>query len=180
MKIIAFSGYKQSGKSECAKCLIEHGYRRMSFADTLKEMLLLMGIERECLYGSRKEEVIPWLGVTGRHCMQTIGTEWGRELINDDVWVKVMERRLKETPNSIAVVFDDCRFENEVQLIRSLGGVIVRVTRPVSFWTKLWRFLTRYVRHKSEQLPAYDREITNDGTIEDLRVKALVIARGES
>ena len=47
--------------------------------------------------------------------LQVLGTEYGRKLLGDDVWVKVLKRRvdywLRVEPHLI--IIDDCRFENE-------------------------------------------------------------------
>ena len=172
MKIVVFTGYKQSGKSECAKALIEMGYVRMSFADPLKTMLSTLGVEDEYLYGDKKEEEeVPWLGVTGRKLMQTLGTQWGRKLIKQDLWVKAMEHRIveieKEYPD-IQIVIDDGRFNDEIMMTRFFGATIIRVTRPEKRIVQ--RIKRKWFSHESERLPSYyDFEIVNDGTIKQLR-----------
>ena len=68
-------------------------------------------------------------GKTPRHIMQTLGTEWGRKLIGDDIWLEVMLNRIRTT-RSKTIIIDDCRFENEADLVHSLGGVVVQIERP--------------------------------------------------
>lgn len=89
-----------------------------------------------------------------RIMLQTLGTEWGREAINRDVWLNYLLRTsrtlLHEDGNTKQWVYDpldgcvpakennyihgivasDIRFENEFKRIRSEGGVVIRVIRP--------------------------------------------------
>jgi len=58
--------------------------------------------------------------------MQTIGTEWGRNMIHPDIWVRAWEQSL---PEDADVVVDDVRFPNEVAAIRRLGGDVIRICR---------------------------------------------------
>lgn len=56
--IIAISGKKRSGKDTFASALIEKGYRRLSFADALKDMVSsVYGINRQDLDDQSKKEL---------------------------------------------------------------------------------------------------------------------------
>ncbi len=134
-KIIAFTGPKQSGKSTAADYLVGNGFKKLSFAEPIKDIVwfLLQGFNLnqdyiEQLMTTHKEVVIPELGVSARHLMQTLGTEWGGTLIHPDIWTMWMSKRLV-TETSGYLVFDDVRFENEAALIRSLGGLIIHIDR---------------------------------------------------
>ncbi len=124
MKIVGFAGKAGSGKTTLARALVDqHGFERVSFAGLLKAALAAMGIPEPATQ-ALKEEIIPELGVSWRHCAQTLGTEWGRRRVNPDIWVKLTIANLKEDGR---YVFDDVRFENESMAIRSAGGVIVHL-----------------------------------------------------
>lgn len=129
--LIAFAGPKGSGKSTAASVLYSGGYMILRFADPLKAMLRALGLNDAQLNGDLKEVPCELLGGhKPRYAMQTLGTEWGRQMINSGLWVGAWVERVKRVPNHISVVCDDCRFEDEVKAIRSLGGTIVMVHRP--------------------------------------------------
>lgn len=133
-KLIGLTGYAQSGKSTVAEYLSSnHSYDRVSFASRLKGMLGLgLGLTLDELYGARKD--LPCehlLGVTPRHAMQTLGTEWGRNMIHPDLWCSMTLEDIKHN-NPACVVIDDVRFANETELIRKAGGWIIRINRNIT------------------------------------------------
>lgn len=136
--IVGFTGKKQSGKTTAADHLVANGYRRMSFATTLKSMVALMlsdcgiPVDQIIYYQETKEAVIPAIGVSYRSLCQTLGTEWGREHVHHDLWVNIARHRinvLHDTARSLGVVFDDVRFDNEARMIRDMGGMIIHMRR---------------------------------------------------
>lgn len=129
MKIVAFCGPAGVGKSTAAKYFLDRGYTRISFADPLRRMLAAL-TDVESGYNERKNEP-RWelCGKTVRQALQTLGTEWGRGLIGEDLWLRQFEQQVADHPFK-SWVLDDCRFDNEAVLIRRLGGVVVRVERP--------------------------------------------------
>lgn len=129
-KLIAFTGKIGAGKSTAAQYLYEtHKYRKMPFAQTLKEMLIYMGLSAVEVYGSQKEVPNETIlgGKTPRHAMQTLGTEWGRNLIHPDIWVDCWKRKASLCKDRIVV--DDARFPNEFRIIEELNGIIVNIER---------------------------------------------------
>lgn len=133
-RVIGFCGPIGCGKSTAARILMErYGYRRERFADPLKAMLAALGLSPEELDGPAKEAPAALLGGrTPRHAMQTLGTEWGRQLIDPDLWVRAWELRVGGYWRRFhaPVVSDDVRFGNEVAAIRAMGGLVVRIERP--------------------------------------------------
>jgi hypothetical protein len=183
--VVGLSGFAQSGKTTAALYLEQkYGIERKHIADTLRAMLAVLlkanGLSTKMitryLEGDLKESVIPELGVTSRHAQITIGTEWGRNLINPDIWANTWARGT----GSDDVMNDSVRFINEERVIKDLGGFTILIkrpgTRPVSFkWGKLGEFL--YARfglmwgaHDSERTDRLhpDLVIHNDSSVEDL------------
>lgn len=169
--LIGLSGLAGSGKSEVAAILVnEFGFTRVKFADPLKNMLRTLmrdmgycedDIERH-VEGDLKEAIIPEIGVTMRHLMVTLGTEWGRDAVHPDLWTRLWAA---SADNHTDVVVDDVRFVNEVDLIRERGGVVWRVERPGLVAGD----------HVSEQLAVqWNATIENTGTLGDLRLRTHV------
>ena len=144
--------------------------QRVSFATPLKIAVLNMlddlGLNSFRYVYIDKEAIIPELGVSARHMMQTLGTEWGRACIHPDFWVmiaRVEAQRIMADGGS--VVIDDVRFPNEAAMIRDLGGELWRIERPGIAYDG---------DHSSEgglEGITPDRVIVNDGTIAQLKEK---------
>ncbi len=127
MKIIGLVGAMGSGKSTVATCITRYGYKRVRFSAPLKNMFRAIGLGYEHIEGNLKEEPCDLLsGFTPRYCMQTLGTEWARNLIDKGFWTNIWQKEALKWPR---VVAEDCRFPNEAQAIRSLGGEIWAVKR---------------------------------------------------
>lgn len=130
--IIALTGLAGSGKSTAAKHLVEkHGFTLVKFAAPLKDMLRPLGLGDREIEGDLKEVPCALLGGrTPRHAMQTLGTEWGRECMDPDLWIRIaLKRAAAELDQGGKVVMDDCRFPNEAEAVLARGGSIVRITR---------------------------------------------------
>lgn len=136
-RIIGILGAAGSGKSTLRQQLEGMGWQSLPFARPLKAMLekllVIQGASpREvlsALYGVDKDQPCQYLdGLTPRHAMQTLGTEWGRYQMGNSFWVNRWKEMLSCSFSS-RIVVDDLRFENEAKAIRELGGTVVRVWR---------------------------------------------------
>lgn len=130
--LIGFAGRKRSGKDTAAAILREIGFVRTSFAEPIRTYVAgLLGWTMEEL-DARKEEPIDWLeGRTARQMMQTLGTEWGRQMVSNDLWIMAWWRRYRSYHDAgIPVSITDVRFPNEAALIHSLGGFVIEIERP--------------------------------------------------
>jgi hypothetical protein len=166
--IIGICGRAGSGKSTAAEHLIRrHGFERVKFAGPLKAMTAALleqmgaGEPMEFIEGVFKETPIPALGdKTTRHVMQTLGTEWGRDVMGEDFWVNLARARIQSLieDGHNRIVIDDVRFENEAQMIRDLGGNVVALTdRGVEVGN-----------HPSEGGVPWDMQYQNTGSIAEL------------
>lgn len=135
---IALMGRKGSGKSTIAKYFIQEdeSFKRVSFAKPLKDMirtfLKAYGLNDETVEhmvdGHLKEQPITGLDVTPRHLMQTIGTEWGRECVGEDVWGDLMRGSIQTIhTEGNKFICDDARFNNEVDNLMEYDTLLIRV-----------------------------------------------------
>ena len=134
--VIAFSGQKGSGKDTAAQQFINNDFDDIKFATPLKEMLYyLLDYARVPYYmaeryidGDLKETPCPELnGVTLRHSMTTLGTEWAREMISPSLWVDLALRKIDASQNN--VVITDLRFQNELVALKERGAITIRIER---------------------------------------------------
>lgn len=128
-QIIGIVGAKGCGKSTLGSWLAtEHHFKHLPLAKPIKDMLTFIGLTEDHLNGHLKEAPCHLLaGKTPRHAMQTLGTEWGRKLISENIWLNLWRQQAASHPK---IVCDDVRFANEVQAIKDMGGTIIRVRRP--------------------------------------------------
>lgn len=167
MNLIAITGRARHGKDTLAKAFIEAGYRRTAFADALKEVTALIADEPTHLYydDTAKEAHCPQLGMTRRKALQLLGTEGIRSVFGPNIWVNRVLARWHKDGNA-PIVITDCRFDNEAQLVRDAGGIVIKVVRPGAE-----EISTGAAGHASEagvHDSLVDIEIFNDGTVGDL------------
>lgn len=128
--VVAFAAPAGGGKSTAARYLVEsYGYTLVKFAAPLKSMMRMLGLTDEHIEGSLKEVPCKLLcGKTPRWAMQTIGTEWGRDIIGADLWVNAWREMASDVLDlGGRVACDDMRFANEESAVRELGGVVIRL-----------------------------------------------------
>lgn len=172
-QLIAIAGRARSGKDTAAKALLDKGFRRLAFADALKEVTALIADEPRHLYFDdvTKEEFSEALGMTRRQALQKVGSGM-RESLGKEVWLTRAIRHwgAQGRPNA---VITDCRYENEAQAIHAVGGIIIRLTRPDNVG------LTGEAAAHASEIPLpddlVDVEVLNDGTIGELKAEILKV-----
>ncbi|MBE0437900.1 MAG: hypothetical protein IBX56_19135 [Methylomicrobium sp.] len=169
-KVIGLHGPIGSGKTTIAKYLRGRGYTPVSFASPLKLALSLMFDDDLDNYEDqdKKNEIIPEAGKTRRELLISLGHDWGRGYVNENLWVRVAEKKIERLLESgRKVVVTDVRYENEAEMVRNFG-LICHIDRPS---------LSRR-DHESERpvrfLPM-DLAIINNGTLLDLEKQASFI-----
>lgn len=130
--IVAFTGLAGAGKTTAAAHLVvRRGFKRVRFAGPLKAMMAASGLSQREIDGDLKDLPCDLLGgKTPRWAMQSLGTEWGRNLISSDLWIRAWQKAVAAVPAGVPVVVDDCRFPNEADAVVAAGGILVRIERP--------------------------------------------------
>lgn len=183
-RLIGVIGKLNSGKGEIAAVLTEeYNFISFSLADPLKMVIRdLFDIDENVLWGpseNRTGEV--------RRMLQELGTDFARKH-RPNVWAEKLRRRVvaarkdghdylqlynrHDLARARGIVVPDVRFPNEADVIRELGGALVRVVRPGSG------------DHETEEANGHESEnsaddivvdctITNDSTLADLRTRVI-------
>jgi len=173
--ILGLHGFAQSGKDTMAKFLIDSfGFQRIAFADVLRESIYRLNpvvgfINGELITVRQVVDDIGWENAKVnysevRRLLQVIGTEVGRELIDENIWVHLALRNV--TPDQ-DIVITDVRFPNEVEAVSTLKGLNIKIRRPN---------VGPINTHASDAgLPEdmFDFVIDNDGSLEDFEKKVL-------
>lgn len=170
-KLIGLSGLASAGKDTFARGLINCGWRRLAFADPLKEVTALVANEPEELYHCTiaKEEVSRAFGVTRRIALQNVGKAM-RDAVGPAVWVKHTLSKWEDLGQPCCVI-TDVRYDNEAQAILAAGGTVFRIVRPDNDGLQGAAGQHESERGISEHLiRAY---IINSGTVEDLQRQAV-------
>lgn len=183
-RVIAFyAPAAQSGKTTSAMYLRETGYMLAKFAAPVKTMVDILlqwagipgnGESHQYIDGPKKLEPIAILGgKTSRELQQTLGTEWGREMVSPTIWADLLVFNLKahmEANEAVRFVIDDLRFPEEIKALEDAFGddlLTIHLSRPEGQ-------VEASNGHKSEGLLGehpFDVYIVNDGSIEDLYKK---------
>jgi hypothetical protein len=180
VSLIGLSGYARSGKDTVANILVrDYDFVKVAFADPIRESLLALNpiVWSDDEGTWRVQDVIDEYGWDGykdslwgqeiRELLQKLGTEVGRKIILDEIWIEVAFRKIDDLiSEGKKVVITDMRFENEADFFEGYGAEIWRVRRngvgPAN-------------DHPSEtELNDYpfDMVIDNNGSLDDL---ALVV-----
>lgn len=171
-QLIGITGRARSGKDSLASVFVRHGYRQLAFANSLKATCALIAREERWLWfnDETKEQLCKSLGMTRREVLQKMGSAV-RDNIGPNVWVDRLLNTWVKRGKEPAVI-SDCRYPNEAQAIKSLGGIIIRVVRPGA---GLEGEAANHVSEAGIPDDLVDVEIYNDGTLTELGAEALKI-----
>lgn len=198
MKLLGVTGLARSGKDHASDNLAHlmrlHKY---AFAEPLKTML--KSVFGDHFHEGDRSGICPETCKSYRVMMQTLGTEWGRELMNPQIWVNLVAKRWREVetgghlvtmqrapgderaglPSYLAegMVLSDVRFDSEAEWIQLNGGVILEIVRPEqkSLVDKV-KTAVGVPGHQSEKGISrhfITHTIVNDGTLNDFDLKLL-------
>lgn len=191
--VIGITGKARAGKDTLAsylsRALLKEGYFcfTMGMAAPLKAMLAPLlevfsdsrdpieryGAASEMLTGADKDKVIECLGISPRRLLQTLGTDWGRNMVDDHIWVLAADRRILHAGENGAdiILIPDIRFDNEA----SLCDVLFEVVRDTEGALE-----EDAAAHESEEGVVEENitdVIVNASTLEALEKKAIALAK---
>lgn len=143
--IIAISGKIGSGKDTTAEYLVnaldkyfKSGIKILKFAGHLKRMVsALTNCSMYDLESQefKKTEFIE--GITYRKLLQTLGAEWGRDLIDKDFWIKCTFKEILDNINGNYII-TDLRYKNEINSLKEFAKkhniklIAIRINRDSS------------------------------------------------
>ena len=186
--LVGFCGRAGSGKDACADHLCnERGFIKYAFAEPLKKgCQILFGLRDDQIYGDSKEIVDSRYGKSPRQILQYIGTDVIRANYGEDFWIKhfknFFEQQMQVSPiGDRNIVVSDIRFQNEVDTINTLGGVVYFIDRkrsdpqnisssprPGGFSSYTRTPFSGHVSEAAESLTGYDSVIHNHQSLGSL------------
>lgn len=163
MHVIGIAGALGSGKSTLARIILQSfpSGRIIPFAFPLKKAAVDLG------WNGKKDE-------NGRRLLQLLGTEVGRECIDENIWVNKWEMARSESKGYCDIIIaDDMRFPNEMDHVQYLRGITINVEGRDSYET------LEQMHHASET-GLVDRDdfnfvFDNAGTIDDMQIFAKTV-----
>lgn len=150
-QLIGIGGLLYAGKDAVADYLVErYSWNKRGMSDPLNDALLALnpqvGINArpaqldghlvgEFITYQRLYEEVGYVEAKKnpevRRLLQALGTEVGRNMIDENVWVDVAAREIeKRRTAGQDVIITGMRFPNELDMIRRLGGHLWWVSRP--------------------------------------------------
>ena len=138
---VAFIGKMKSGKSTATRHLCEkYGYVEYYFAKPLKlGVQQLFSLSNSQLHEvDEKNNIDPRWGVSPRYLFQQIGTDLFRNQLHiylpqiQSCWIQNFFRwwkKINNTNHKQPVIVSDCRFQNEVDAVESVGIKTFRIVR---------------------------------------------------
>jgi len=155
--IVGIVGFKSVGKDTVADYLVQHyGFVKLSYASALKDVVsIVFGWDRQMLEGDTpasrawREQVDEYWNISPRQGLQKVGTDLFRQHLDPSIWIKCLHKKivaiLQSNPQA-RIVVTDCRFENEIRMIKEMQGTILHVRRfPEPDW--LVECMSKYHQH---------------------------------
>ena len=171
-RLIGIGGYAGSGKDAVADILEDsHGFYGTFMSQPLNAALCRLNPQVEVRPGEvfRYVDLIAQLGYTRakelpevRRLLQAMGTEVGRDMFGQTIWVDLMRNNLAAYEPDDDVVVTGIRFPNEASMIHELGGELWWTYRPG------YGPVNSHSSDNTLSLRHFDRVVVNDGTLEDL------------
>ena len=172
MEIIGLMGHQGVGKNYIADVLLKKLPKKNSviiaFADHFK-------VDCICKHNCDYNKVFGEKDYETRRMLQKVGTEEGRNVFGENIWINITETWIKLL-NERGVerfIICDVRFQNEADWIKKMNGILVKIIAPKRYRIRLERetnnneeLINQIKNHKSEvmidEFSEYDIQIKND------------------
>ena len=172
--IIGLSGYAQSGKDSTAELLcLNYGYTRLAFADPMRQALMIINPRLDSI--TRVSDMVEDYGWDTakrnpevRRLLQVVGTDFGRKMLGDDVWINIALSGIKTEDK---IVISDVRYPNEADAIRKLGGTVWRINRHNH------SAVNGHASERAMDNYMFNYAIYNDGTLDDLSDEVFMLSK---
>lgn len=135
--LIGLHGLARTGKDTSAAYIaMQYAFLTYALAFPLKAALAdMFNLNQAQIDGDQKEVPLDLIGKSPRQLMQLLGTEFGRHLVHENLWLILAQQNLANmlelsTFPVPGFVISDIRFENEAKWLRDQGGVVVHLQRP--------------------------------------------------
>lgn len=181
-RLIGLGGKLRSGKDAVADHLVEtYGFVKIGMSDALHEAMLVLDPIVEVEQGWDYGEAVRYstlIAVDGyveakkrpevRRLLQQLGTEVGRDMIDENVWVDIIARKINvHLTAGTSVAVTGLRFLNELTMVRTFAGQAWWIDRPGLEPAQA----STHASENGVTGSLFDRTIVNDGTLEDLYAK---------
>lgn len=176
LRIIALIGLKGSGKDTVARMIVDQfdNVQTVAFADPIKKVindLFELDPSNNDQYDAFKRTHVSYQ-LPGYFNHVVFGRNFVREIgmlmrsYDDNQFNQYVLDRMQNEPESIWVV-TDVRFDNEFDMLSSLGAKMIRINHPDC----------QYDGHVSERGfdVTVDFELSNDGSLADLNTQTGII-----
>ena len=183
-RLIGIGGYASSGKDAVATILEDsHGFYGTFMSQPLNAALCRLNPQVEVRRGEvfRYVDLIAQLGYTKakelpevRRLLQAMGTEVGRDMFGQTVWIDQLRNYLAAQKPDDDVVVTGIRFPNEASMIRELGGELWWVHRPG------YGPVNSHTSDNALTYEDFDRVVMNDGTLDDLEQHVAKLLQNQS
>lgn len=148
----------------------------------------LYDIQEEIYHRIQPVYTRPESFIKDRTLLQWLGTDWGRKHISETLWVDLWLAKVNQHErvyndlngkDTLVIVCDDVRFDNEAETLRGRGGHVVKIVSNQN----ANRIQLINATHASEAGLAanlVDHTIVNDGTLEQYKdqLRQMLIATG--
>lgn len=138
--VIGLTGKKGTGKDTVANYLVTNYYaHKLSFVQVIRDGLAAMLRVDPIIFEARDmrerpiRELVPTLRIdkTPRQMMQLLASEWGRQMIQSDLWIAIAEHASRHDMESCDfVVISDMRKDDEAEWVHKHNGWVVEIINP--------------------------------------------------
>lgn len=157
MEVIGLLGHQGVGKNYLADLLQVYLPKKNTLIVALADHFKIGCISK---YNVEYDKVFVNKDFKTRKLLQKVGTEEGRNKYGDDIWIRTLENWMKlyYSRGINRFIISDLRFPNEVEWVRKLNGLIIKIEAPERYKQKLMeetkgdeQMIQSIIEHPSEK-----------------------------